>query len=196
VQTEKLQTELKFLKAQLNPHFLFNCLNTIYFQIDKTNSVARGSLEKFSELLRYQLYECNEEQIPIEKETSYLESYVDLQKMRKNNNYEICFEKEAEVKDFSIAPLLLLPFVENAFKYLSDNHDQKNIVKMNMTRNNGTFSFFIRNSVSREFANENSSGIGLKNARRRLDLLYENRYKLNIAKTNDEFSVLLEIKLQ
>ena len=91
IQVEKLETELRYLKAQMNPHFLFNSINTIYFQIDKNNVEARESLQKFSELLRYQLYECNEEAIAIEKEIEYLKSYIDLQRLRKKKNYNILF---------------------------------------------------------------------------------------------------------
>src|SRR5690606_23409504 len=85
IQNEKLEAELQYLKAQLNPHFLFNCINSIFFQINKENAAARESLQQFSDLLRYQLYECNGEQILIEKEMMYLKSYVDLQRLRKNN---------------------------------------------------------------------------------------------------------------
>src|SRR5205085_94205 len=119
VQMENLQTELRFLKAQMNPHFLFNSINTIYFQIDKRNTAARLSLEKFAELLRYQLYECNEDTISIEREVEYLRNYIDLQRLRKNDTDKILFSAGEEVKGFVLAPLLLIPFVENAFKHVS-----------------------------------------------------------------------------
>jgi LytS/YehU family sensor histidine kinase len=194
IQTEKLETELKYLKAQLNPHFLFNCINTIYFQIDKSNSEARESLQKFSELLRYQLYECNEDKIPIEKETSYLQSYVGLQRLRKDSMSNIVFSKDDSVKGFLIAPLLLLPLVENAFKHLSNFTDRDNIIELDMNRQNGYFSFSVRNSVNPKEDN-NKSGIGLKNVKRRLDLLYENRYKLDILRSDNEFFVQLQIEI-
>jgi len=195
VQTEKLQTELQFLKAQLNPHFLFNSINTIYFQIDKSNAEARESLEKFSELLRYQLYECNEDRIPIEKEISYLESYVDLQRLRKNSRNIIRFNTDENVRGFCIAPLLLLPFVENAFKHLSNYSGSSNIVELNMNRQNGSFLFSLSNSVDPDTENKQEPGIGLKNVRRRLDLLYENEYKLDIQRNPLTFSVELQIKI-
>src|SRR5699024_6410854 len=134
IQVENLETELRYLKAQINPHFLFNSLNTIYFQIDKNNAEARTSLHKFSELLRYQLYECNEEQIAIEKEIEYLKSYIDLQRLRKQKNYNICFEVDESVRNFSIAPLLLMPFVENAFKHVSRYTDKPNSIKICLCR--------------------------------------------------------------
>jgi LytS/YehU family sensor histidine kinase len=195
VQTEKLQTELQYLKAQLNPHFLFNSINTIYFQIDKSNAEARESLEKFSELLRYQLYECNEDRIPIEKEISYLESYVDLQRLRKNERNIIRFNTGENVRGFCIAPLLLLPFVENAFKHLSASADANNIVELNMNRQNGSFFFSLTNSTDRGTETSQEQGIGLKNVRRRLDLLYENEYRLNIERSDSTFNVELQIEI-
>ncbi|MEJ7585936.1 MAG: histidine kinase [Ferruginibacter sp.] len=116
---EKAEAELNFLKSQINPHFLFNSLNSVYFLIDKNNPDARNALGKFSDMLRYQLYEMNGDQIPVEKEIRYLNDYVDLQKLRKDDQYVLSFKYSPEVKGFKIEPLLLVPFVENAFKHLS-----------------------------------------------------------------------------
>ncbi|MES1221224.1 MAG: histidine kinase, partial [Bacteroidota bacterium] len=116
---EKAETELNFLKSQINPHFLFNSLNSVYFLIDKTNPEARNALHKFSEMLRYQLYECNGDRIPVEKEISYLKDYVDLQKLRGDENCVVNFSHASDVNGFMIEPLLLIPFVENSFKHLS-----------------------------------------------------------------------------
>ena len=195
VQTEKLNTELQFLKAQINPHFLFNSINTIYFQIDRSNTEARESLQKFSELLRYQLYECNEDLIPVEKEISYLESYVDMQRLRKNSQHSILFKTDDSVKGFNIAPLLLIPFVENAFKHLSNHNNISNTVEVNMSRENGSFLFNVRNSVDENCPNRNEPGIGLQNVKRRLDLLYNDKYHLNINRSTSSFSVELQIQL-
>ncbi|HTF28463.1 MAG TPA: histidine kinase [Flavitalea sp.] len=195
MQTEKLKAELQYLKAQLNPHFLFNSINTIYFQIDKSNIEARESLQKFSELLRYQLYECNEDRIPIEKEISYLESYVDLQRLRKNSRYSILFKSNDSVKEFSIAPLLLIPFVENAFKHLSNHTNVNNTVELNMNRQNGSFLFSVTNSIETDKKKTTPPGIGLANVRRRLDLLYEDKYNLSIEKNEKTFCVELQIPI-
>ena len=119
VEREKIMNELNFLKEQINPHFLFNSLNSIYFQIDKSNIAARKTLMGLSEMLRYQLYECNAPQIPIDKEIAYLHNYMELQKLRLNTNYTIRFQAQPNVKDFAIAPLLIIPLLENAFKYVS-----------------------------------------------------------------------------
>ncbi|RYY13570.1 MAG: hypothetical protein EOO04_31680 [Chitinophagaceae bacterium] len=195
MQTEKLRAELQYLKAQLNPHFLFNSINTIYFQIDKSNTEARESLEQFSAMLRYQLYECNEEQIPIEQELHYLESYVELQRLRKSHRHAIVFKTDPSVRNFQIAPLLLLPFVENAFKHLSNHTDSLNEVELDLSRRNGSFIFKIKNTVSGARGIATSSGIGLKNVQRRLELLYQDRYDLAIRSDAHQFAVNLEIQL-
>jgi len=138
---DKAEAELNFLKSQINPHFLFNSLNSVYFLIDKNNPDARQALHKFSDMLRYQLYEANGEKIPIEKEIGYLQDYVHLQQLRKDENYRVQFNCSQDVKNFSIEPLLLIPFVENAFKHISHNAKGGNFVKLDMTRNNGYFEF-------------------------------------------------------
>ncbi len=195
MQTEKLRAELLYLKAQLNPHFLFNSINTIYFQIDKTNPEARESLEQFSAMLRYQLYECNEEQIPIEQELHYLKSYVELQRLRKSHRHTILFRTDESVRNFEIAPLLLLPFVENAFKHLSNYPDRANEVELDLSRKNGSFIFRIRNTVSKPAGEINGTGIGLKNVKRRLELLYQDRYDLAIRSEDSQFAVNLKLNL-
>ena len=196
IQMENLQTELRYLKAQMNPHFLFNSINTIYFQIDKKNIEARASLQKFAELLRYQLYECNEDTISIEKEIEYLKSYIDLQRLRKNSNHSINFTAGEDVKGFALAPLLLLPFVENAFKHLSNFDDQPNLVNVNLNRQNGHFEFKVSNSKNNTETSKNHNGIGLKNVQRRLELLYANKYSLAIDNNDQYYFVNLKIQLQ
>src|SRR5438445_12586327 len=116
---EKAEAELGFLKSQINPHFLFNSLNSVYFLIDKNNAGARDALHKFSDMLRYQLYEIKDEKIPIEKEISFIRDYIDIQRLRREANCSVNLEIGKEVKGFSIEPLLLVPFVENSFKHLS-----------------------------------------------------------------------------
>ena len=127
---EKAETELNFLKSQINPHFLFNSLNTIYFLIDKQNTEARTTLLQMADLLRYQLYECNSHTIEIEKEVNYLQDYVRLQELRKDNQYEVGIEVGEQVKGFRITPLLLIPFVENAFKHISHYSHEKNFIRV------------------------------------------------------------------
>jgi LytS/YehU family sensor histidine kinase len=193
---EKAEAELSFLKSQINPHFLFNSLNSVYFLIDKENPEARQALHKFSDMLRYQLYEVKGTRIPIEKELSYIKDYVDLQKLRKDENYSVEFSCSTDVKDFSIEPLLLIPFVENAFKHISHKTGPANFVKLTMTRSNGQFNFCIENSREAERASEvHGGGIGLNNVKRRLELLYPGKHELHIDHRGDTYKVDLKIKI-
>ena len=140
ISKEKSETELKFLKSQINPHFLFNSLNTVYFLIDKQNKDARQTLLQFSDLLRYQLYDCNADTVDIEKEVAYLKDYCHLQQLRKDSNYAVDIETE-NVKGFRIVPLLLIPFLENAFKHISHFSEKKNFVKVRICRKENRISF-------------------------------------------------------
>jgi len=191
IQIEKLNTELDYLKAQINPHFLFNSINTIYFQIDRQNTTARETLLTFSEMLRYQLYECNGEEIAVEKEVNYLRNYAGLQRARKDENYEIAFTCQDEVSNFTLVPLLLIPFVENAFKHVS--HSGKNEIRISLARTENVFRMQIFNT--KEERPTEAGGIGLKNVRRRLELLYPGRHELAIRETADTFEVELQLKI-
>jgi hypothetical protein len=194
---EKSDTELKFLKSQLNPHFIFNCLNSIYFLIDKENTEARNYLGKFSEMLRYQLYDCNVEKIDISQEVKYLQNYVATQKLRRDSNYKISFNVDSNLSDVKIAPLVMIPFVENAFKHVSNHLDRDNLIDIHLTRNNGSLLFEVNNTKDsaeiKEF--QNVGGIGLTNVCRRLELIYPGRYNLDIDESPEKYSVKLQIEI-
>lgn len=193
---EKAEAELNFLKSQINPHFLFNSLNSVYFLIDKNNPDARKALHKFSDMLRYQLYELNGEKIPIEKEINYLQDYVHLQQLRKDENYKVQFNCSPGVKNFSIEPLLLIPFVENAFKHISHKTDGSNFVKLDLSRNNGYFEFAVENSHEKGFyTTEQHGGIGMNNVKRRLELLYPDTHQLKVDDDTDTFKINLKLKI-
>jgi two-component system, LytTR family, sensor kinase len=193
---EKAETELNFLKSQLNPHFLFNSLNTIYFLIDKQNAEARTTLLQMAGLLRYQLYDCNRHTIEIEKEVHYLQDYVRLQELRKDNQYEVGIEVGEQVKGFRITPLLLIPFVENAFKHISHHTHARNFIRVTLQRNNGTLLFTVENSKDdQQQSTEPTGGIGLSNVKRRLELLYPGRHTLNIQNKTDTFKIELNLHL-
>lgn len=198
IEKEKIINELNFLKAQHNPHFLFNSLNALYFQIDKTNADARGTLLKLAEMLRYQLYECNADTIPIDKEISYLNNYIELQRIRLNANYNITSEINSSVSGFNIAPLLILPLVENAFKYVSHYTDKANRVNIKLSLRNNTFVCYVANTTEKNGTKVDTTegGIGLKNLERRLELLYPDNHKFEINNTGDlyETTIRLEIK--
>lgn len=197
VAKEKAEAELNFLKSQINPHFLFNSLNAVYFLIDKNNTAAREALHKFSDMLRYQLYECNGDKIPIEKELNFLKDYVDMQKLRLNNNTSVSFNYADNIKDFSIEPLLLMSFVENSFKHLSHhNNDKQNLVTIDITRQNGQMQFSVYNTTD-DIKNAETvhDGIGLNNVKKRLALLYSNEHELNITHKDGGFNVDLKLSI-
>lgn len=196
---ERAEAELKFLKSQINPHFLFNSLNSVYFLIDKSNKEARAALHKFSDMLRYQLYETGGEKIGIEKELTYLQDYVDLQRLRKDEQYKVNFSCAEDVKGFTIEPLLLIPFVENSFKHLSHFSNGKlNEVNIDVSRANGHFYFSVANTVDRSSkgSTEPVGGIGLQNVKRRLELLYPNRHELQVQENDGWFKVNLQLSIQ
>jgi LytS/YehU family sensor histidine kinase len=194
MEVEKLSTELEYLKAQINPHFIFNSINTIYFQIDKENTLARESLSAFSEMLRYQLYECDGKEIPIEKELTYLKNYVALQRMRKDENYSITFEVSEQLTACTISPLLFIPFVENAFKYVS-HHLKNNEVKIKIEKQDDTLKLFVFNTKEDKPIVNGYTGIGLKNVQRRLELLYKDRHQLKIENRAESYEVMLAIQV-
>lgn len=192
---EKAETELNFLKSQINPHFVFNSLNAIYFLINKENTEARNALHKFSDMLRYQLYEMNDDKIPVEKEIQYLRDYMDLQQLRKDKQYEIQFSCTPAVRHFLIEPLLLIPFVENAFKHVSHYTDKINRVSAEMDYARGRFIFRIKNTTDNTIVKEQPGGIGLANVQRRLELLYPGRHELEINSAGDLFIVSLKLMI-
>ncbi|HMI62702.1 MAG TPA: histidine kinase [Puia sp.] len=199
LEKEKLESELKFLKYQFNPHFLFNTINSIFFLIHKNPDKASASLAKFSELLRHQLYECNDRQIALGKEISYLENFIQLQRLRQNDNVEVSFQlKHRQTDNLGIAPFILMTFVENAFKHVSTHADKRNWINIDLQIHRQELSFSISNSCSPDAVPSNgtySGGIGLSNVRRRLDLLYAGQYKLNIQNNNSGFEVDLQLQL-
>lgn len=193
---ENAEAELNFLKSQINPHFVFNSLNAVYFLINKENAEARDALHKFSGMLRYQLYECNGHKTSIEKELDYIKNYIDLQRLRTGERCEINFNCSSSVQGFSIEPLLLIPFVENAFKHLSFFSDKKNEVKISIGRKDSSFLFSIENTADNINPEPLSrEGIGLKNVMRRLELLYPGKHELVIQNNPGNFFVSLKLAI-
>ena len=198
LEKEKLETELKFLKNQFNPHFLFNTINSIFFLIHKDPGMASASLAKFSELLRYQLYECNDLQIPLTKELAYLTNYIELEKLRQSKYVNISSEiNEPGADSFTIAPFIIMPFVENAFKHVSRNGDKSDWIRINLDLNKEYLDVNIANSKSFVESNDvfDYGGIGLQNVKRRLELIYPGQYELDIKNTSNSFEVGLRIQL-
>lgn len=200
LEKEKLETELKFLKSQFNPHFLFNTINSIFCLIHKNPNQASDSLAKFSDLLRYQLYECNEQQIPLSHEFIYLENFVELEKLRQESNLKLSLNIDRQgTGNLVIAPFILMPFIENAFKHVSQFTEKQNWIKVDLQLDDNQLLVDISNSISTSSQNAseilNFGGIGLKNVKRRLDLLYPNRYELIIKDETEFFHVQLQLAL-
>lgn len=198
LEKDNLETELKYLKSQINPHFLFNTINSIFVLIHKNPDLASESLASFSDMLRYQLYECNDQEIPLSKELHFLENFIELESLRLNENQtDLQFEiNHTSAQGANIAPFILLSFVENAFKHVSKGKTQKNFIRMHlMVKENKTLEMSIENSRGNE-VNIVPSGIGLKNVQRRLNLIYPNRYTLRIDSDDEIFKVILNIQLK
>jgi len=197
LEKERVKNELDYLKAQINPHALFNSLNTIYGHIDKTNQVARNILLHFSELLRYQLYDCSAEKVILEKEVEYVRNYVAFQRLRKSENLVVALEIENIEPGLNIAPLLLVVLIENAFKFVSNFSDKENkiAIKIFIAGTNLHSSFFNTKEVQQTASSANSNGIGLVNLKRRLELLYPLKYKLTTNMENDFYETNLTIDL-
>lgn len=197
LEKEKTENELRFLKSQINPHFLFNAINSIYILIRKDPEMAAGTLAKFADMLRYQLYECNTDEIPIEKEVAYLDNYIEMEKLRKGNTVTTHYEVGSQVSNFHIAPLLIIPFVENAFKYVSAFSNQHNSVDITLAYKAPVFELQVQNTVDENITvpeDKVYGGIGLENVKRRLELIYNNRYNLQINTTNNKYLVTLSIQ--
>jgi len=198
LEKEKLETELKFLKNQFNPHYLFNTINSIFFLIHKNPDRASASLAKFSELLRYQLYECNDLQISLDKETGYLENFIELEKLRQNNNMEISVNlNHTRDNDAVIAPFILMTFVENAFKHVSKHTDKPNWIKIELLLRRQQLQLIVCNSAApgERTAIPYYGGIGLENVQRRLDLIYPGKYQLDVENKGEIFETRLVLQL-
>lgn len=192
-QINQLQTELKYLRLQINPHFLFNGLNTVYGSIDMGNSLARNMLVQFSDLLRYNLYEADVDMIAIEKEIKHLRNYVALQKARSNDNMQVTLDIHYADGSVKVAPLIFMAFVENAFKYASRDDQAVNRILISLKQQPGKIDFVCENTYDDGESSE--GGIGLTNATRRLELLYKDRYRLDIKNENNVYHVELTLTL-
>lgn len=188
VKVDQLETELKFLKSQYHPHFLFNALNTIYFQVDEKSTEAKQSIEKLSDLLRYQLYDIDQK-VSMEQEINYLKSYIAFQQLRMSEKLTLDLFFDPELKEQKIHPLLFQPLVENAFKYVRGDYR----IELEMRTKGNQIRFEIRNSITQP-QNTNNRGIGIENLKRRLNLLYPNRYDLEVKQTERLFVVRMILK--
>lgn len=195
-ENENLKTELSLLRSQVSPHFMFNVLNNMVSLARKKSDILEPSLIKLSSLMRYMLYETNEEKVSLEKEIDYLHSYIDLQQQRFGKKLTVNVTIDAVDGQYQIEPMLLVPFVENAFKH-GTGLIEDSIIEINLSAQRNILQFTVRNKydpLSKDIK-DTSSGIGLNNVMRRLNLLYANEHTLLITKENNWFVVSLQIKI-
>ncbi len=193
---ENLETELKYLKSQIHPHFLFNTLNNLYALTLKKSDKAPETVLRLSELLDFMLYECNSPKIYLDKELQLVKSYIDLEKLRYNDNLSIQFKVAGDTSNTEIAPLLILPFVENCFKHGISGQTEKAWIKISVDVQGNSVALVAENSKSDEKQKENNGykeGIGIENVKRRLQLLYPGRHQLEIKEEDNTHFVKLEL---
>ncbi len=197
LEKEKRTTELDFLKAQMNPHFLFNTLNNIYSLSKNKSERTPEMIIKLSEILNYTIYECNEATVPVMKEWELIENYVDLETLRYQDELSILLDAQVQNKEAQVAPLILISLVENAFKYSLKRVDGVPVIKIRLTENDSRLSFEVYNSKALNLpeSKQKNRGIGVQNVKRQLDLLYPDRYTLEIKDTNEAYKVTLTINL-
>ncbi len=191
-----LETELRFLKSQINPHFLFNSLNNLYALTLKKSDQAPEVVLRLSNILRYVLYETGEGKVNLEKEIQYLRDYIDLEKIRAGERVDIRFEVHGNPNGFQIEPMLLLTFVENSFKHGAAGVIQNAWIHANLFCTDHTLTFIIKNNKPGQNQGEqvNPGGIGMENIKKRLDLLYPEKHELLVFDEPDSFTVQLTLK--
>lgn len=190
---DKNTAELAFLKSQLNPHFLFNTLNNIYVLTYKKSDKAPEAMLKLSEMMRYMLYESNEPTVLLEKEVRYLDNMIELQRMRLEGNPFIDVLFQGDFTGKQIAPLILAPFIENAFKH-GEFYDADSPLIIHFQESNGNVNFLVKNKKGKHLKDA-MGGIGTTNVRRRLEMLYPNRYNLDISDEATEYTCELNLIL-
>jgi len=195
-QNEVLKTELSLLRSQVSPHFMFNVLNNMVSLARKQSDLLEPSLIKLSSLMRYMLYEADEEKVSIEKEMDYLQSYIDLQQQRFGKKVQVKVHMQTMDDQYRIEPMLLIPFVENAFKHGTGMIEDAQIdIDLEVEKLVLRFTVSNKYNPASEEIKDKTSGIGLTNVKRRLNLLYGKNHTLEITKDNNWFVVALRINL-
>ena len=195
---QQKENELRHLKAQLNPHFLFNTLNNLYGLSVAESKKLPGLMLKLSELLRYSLYDTNQNYVSVQKELNYISNYVELERIRLSDKTDIKLDINGDYTDEYIAPLLLIIFVENSFKHFSAPKDQQAFVHIVFNFEGSRLHLRVKNSIDPGYVpvqNKSQGGLGLSNVKQRLGLIYPQQYTLTTIKENAYFEVNLEIDL-
>jgi sensor histidine kinase YesM len=196
LQKENVETQLQLLKAQVHPHFLFNTLNNVYAHTQYSSPIASGLVLGLSDMLRYILYECNQPLVPLSKEIKMIRDYVKLETVRYGNKPDINIDVEGYVDDYQIAPLLLLPLVENSFKHGASEMLENPWINMHIYFEKNIMHLKIMNGKAPSKGITKVGGIGLQNLTKRLQLLYEGKHSFSIIEDVDVFVVNLDIELQ
>ncbi len=194
LENEKLTAELTFLKAQINPHFLFNTLNNLYYLAFTNSPNTTEVIAKLSQMMRYMIYDSNYEKVLLSKEIEYIENYISLEKLRLNNQIPINIFIEGDVNQVKIVPLILITFLENAFKHGVSNNSTNAYISINLSVHEKTLIYIVENSKL-EINNHEKSGIGLQNVKRRLDLSYPQKSHLEVIDTEKYYKINLTLDI-
>ena len=194
LETEKREMELQFLKSQLNPHFLFNSLNNIYSLAYQKSEKTADAILKLSEIMRYMIYESNDSKCDLGKEVDYLKNYIELHKLRFKDGGSVELNITGEIDGQQVVPLILISFVENAFKHGVAN-DPTDPIKINLIANQKILHFSVTNKKNKDNFKDQVGGVGLSNVERRLQLMYPDRYKLNIVNSATHYTTELMLDL-
>ncbi len=199
LRTQTVSSELKFLKSQINPHFLFNTLNNLYALTLKKSNDAPEVVIKLSDMMRYMLYECNEPKVPLQKEIDYIHNYISLESLRQSKEVDIDFKMDGDPGQLEVAPLLFVPFLENAFKHGLKDDITKGYLHIHLAISNPHLEFIIQNSKPSHLRTQTTvtrpGGIGLENVKRRLKLIYPEKYKLEIEDSPTTYTTSLHLVL-
>lgn len=195
IEREKLIAELNFLKAQINPHFLFNTLNNLYYLAYSKSENTTEVIDKLSKMMRYMIYDSNHPKVLLSKEIEYMKNYVSLERLRLNNEIPIDFEVKGNLDDRQIAPLIFIAFLENAFKHGVSNAKGDCWVKVEVEVNGNECIYTVENSKVHQQHVEGKSGIGLANIKRRLELSYPGNHELQVKDLDDSYLVQLKLNL-
>jgi len=195
LEKEKLVAQISSLKSQINPHFLFNTLNNIYATAIDTSPRTADMVDKLSEMMRYTMKETQNDFVPLDEEINYLNNYIELQKLRLESKMKFDYTVEGDYSELQIAPMLLIPFIENAFKH-GVNSEQNSNIRINIKVNESELHFLVANNkVNAQTDTREHSGLGIENTKHRLSLIYPSSHLLSIKETENDFIVSLHINL-
>jgi LytS/YehU family sensor histidine kinase len=194
IRNQMIQAQLSALRSQINPHFLFNSLNVIYALAIENKAETKDAIVQLSDILRYVIYDSNTERVTLKDEVTLVKNYIEFQQFRHQQNDNITFNCNIEDENYSIYPMLLLPLVENSFKYGIKGDISNTFIRMDLKQKKDEFIFDIENNYSENLLETNEhSGLGLENTKKNLEIVYPKSHELKISKTKDTFKVCLKL---